>query len=78
MNPKADAIDSVKADPGVTPIPEAVGPAIVALPMLPVTQVHEGGVKTGIVNVQIATAGLSETDEAKGSRKWRKRLEMLL
>jgi len=66
VNPKADVIDGVKAYPGVTAIPEAVGLAIVAVPVLSVTQVHERDVKAGIANLRIATASFSETGEAKG------------
>lgn len=66
VNPKADIVQGVKAYPAVTAIPETPDLVIVAVPVAAVAQVLRDCVKAGVVNVQIATAGFSETGEAKG------------
>ena len=66
VNPKADVIEGLKAYPTVSAIPEQVDLVIVAVPVAAVYQVLKDCVKAGAINVQIATAGFSETGEANG------------
>jgi acyl-CoA synthetase (NDP forming) len=66
VNPKADVIQELKAYPAVSALPERVDLVIVAVPVAAVASVLRDCVKAGAVNVQIATAGFSETGEAAG------------
>lgn len=66
VNPKADFIDDLKTYPAVSAIPERVDLVIVAVPVKAVPQVLEDCVAAGVVNVQVATAGFSETGEESG------------
>lgn len=66
VNPRADFIEDLKAYPAVSAIPERVELVIVAVPLVAVPQVLEDCVAAGVVNVQIATAGFSETGEQSG------------
>jgi acyl-CoA synthetase (NDP forming) len=66
VNPNADVIQGLKAYPAVSALPERVDLVIVAVPVAAVASVLRDCVKAGAVNVQIATAGFSETGEEKG------------
>ena len=66
VNPNASVIADLKAYPSVTAIPEPLDLVIVAVPLAAVPRVLEDCVAAGVVNVQIATAGFSETGEAAG------------
>ncbi len=67
VNPRASMIEGLKAYPSVTAIPEPLDLVIVAVPVASVPQVLEDCVAAGALNVQIATAGFSETGEPAGS-----------
>jgi len=66
VNPKADVIGGLKAFPNVRSIPEQVDLVIVAVPLAAVPGVLEDCVAARAENVQIATAGFSETGEPAG------------
>jgi len=66
VNPKAEVIADLKVYPRVSAIPEQVDLVIVAVPMGAVPGVLEDCVAARAVNVQIATAGFSETGEQAG------------
>lgn len=67
VNPKAEVIQGLKAYPAVSAIPETVDLVIVAVPVAAVASVLRDCVQAGAVNIQIATAGFSETGEARGA-----------
>ncbi len=66
VNPKAEVIQGSKAYPTVSAIPETPDLVIVAVPVAAVASVLRDCVEAGALNVQIATAGFSETGEAGG------------
>ncbi len=66
VNPKADVIGGLKVYPRVSAIPEEVDLVIVAVPVASVPEVLEDCLAARTVNVQIATAGFSETGEPSG------------
>ena len=68
VNPKADAIDGVKAYPSVTAIPERTDLVIVGTPAATVPQVLEDCAAAGVPVVQILASGFGETGEEEGKR----------
>jgi len=65
VNPKANEIDGVKAYPSVSDVPEPLDLVTITVPAAVVPQVLEDCVAAGALNVQITTAGFSETGEAE-------------
>lgn len=66
VNPNASVIAGLKAYPSVKAIPEPLDLVIVTVPATAVPQVLEDCIAAMAVNVHIATAGFSETEEAVG------------
>lgn len=66
VNPKASMIEGFKTYPSLTSIPEPLDLVIVAVPVASVAQVLEDCATVRALNVNICTAGFSETGEARG------------
>ncbi len=68
INPKAEVINGLKVFPNIQSLPEVPDLVILAVPVKAVVQVLRECVAAGARNVQVATAGFSETGEEEGKR----------